>query len=147
MVNNATYPVRAAGGIARDAGNALLGREPSPNAGQPLGGVDFRKPLVSTPLRADFSDVRGSSSTAPAARPRPTAAPAPAQVAPVTNMTTLDGRPGGLASGIDPSTGARMYDNASIARLQQQRPSVAAPSPAAAAVTSPAAAAQLGQAP
>lgn len=136
MINSATYPLRNAGGVARDAGNALLGRPPSPNAGQPLPGLDFSRPLIPSPLRADFSDVRGGASSA--ARPQPQIA-APARAAPAaantptpSGLTTLDGRPGGLASGVDPATGARIYDNSSIARLTARQPSLAAPTNVAA---------------
>lgn len=152
VVNSATYPLRNMGGIARDAGNALLGRPPSPNAGQPLPGLDFSRPLIPTPIRADFSDVRGGASTA--ARPQPQlatpaatparAAPAAAGSQPPSGITTLDGRPGGLASGVDPTTGARIYDNSSIARLTARQPSLAAPAaavaPAAAGTAQPGAA-------
>lgn len=149
VVNSATYPLRNAGGIARDAGNALLGRPPSPNAGQPLPGLDFSRPLIPSPMRADFSDVRASASTAARPQPRlaapaPAAAPAAAGSPPPGAMTTLDGRPGGLASGVDPATGARIYDNSSIARLTARQPSLAVPAnvatPAAAGTAQPVAA-------
>ena len=114
MANAATAIPRAIGGFTRDTTRAALGMDPSPNAGNSLGGLtapQIAKPYPQAPVnfalthadvpvrRPDFSSVTGGVVGGSAAAPTPAGNPAAAAGA--------QGAPGGATAvqpGVDSGT-------------------------------------------
>lgn len=131
IANTATYLPRAALGFTRDTTRAALGMDPSPNAGQPIGGVtapQLAKPYIRPPVNfaLTHNDV-------PVRDPRvatPAAAPA---VAPGGATGTGGASPAATNPNFDPAA-----DNISSSNLATaMKPSFTAPKVGAAAVTKP----------
>ena len=68
VTNAVTLPMRAAGGFIRDAGRAVLGMAPAPDAGSPAAGVGTG-PIVRTPFPAAAIDFQATRGDVPVARP------------------------------------------------------------------------------
>lgn len=89
-VNAATYLPRLAGGFQRDVGRALVGAAPSPNAGQPYGGITAPQLTMPYP-RGTAAGIAAPAVAAPAAPAAALTAPASrvaqraAAVVPATN--------------------------------------------------------------
>lgn len=99
--NALTAPIRYGGGFARDVFNGLAGNPESPDAGNPLPGIQpepIAKPFLQAPSgsggASNFAGVQGSASTtAPARGPVDTASVAAA--APTLQRPSLTGVQGG----------------------------------------------------
>lgn len=68
VTNAITYPMRAAGGFIRDAGRAVIGVAPSPDAGNPVAGASTA-PLVRQPFPAPQIDFQNTRNDVPVAHP------------------------------------------------------------------------------
>ncbi|MGO4700298.1 hypothetical protein [Dyella sp. 2RAB6] len=68
VTNAITYPMRAAGGFIRDAGRAIVGMAPSPDAGNPVAGASTA-PLVRQPFQPPPIDFQNTRTDVPVAHP------------------------------------------------------------------------------
>lgn len=68
VTNAITLPMRAAGGFIRDAGRAVIGMGPSPDAGNPVAGASTG-PLVRQPFQPPPIDFQNTRTDVPVAHP------------------------------------------------------------------------------